>query len=432
LNDGTVVRASPKNDPLRVAPYENQKNYLLTYHLMTNRRNFLKRTALLGAAVTLPVHHLLAQSAESRVKPAGDGLSPVSYGREMTRKSTPRKITIPHVGEYMVLKGDFHMHTVFSDGSVMPQDRVREAIDNGLDVISMTDHINSALFRAYPDTRNVVTIADRHGAIAPKIDQHIPYILAKPEAEKNDLILIRGVEIASREWHHNCLFVQDVNAIAEANEKRTLLSEGNDWKKMLAVSAEQGGFNFWNHPDNVIESTPDKKAPLRFFEAINDVRAKGHLHGVEVFNGTSFYPVALDWCNEHDMVPMANTDIHSSEWSMYGHQNLLRPMTLVLAKERTHDSIREAFFAGRMIGWAAGMILGRPLWVEQLFRSSVNIEKAASGLTLRNLSDIPCLIEINGKSSELSAKGTLAIAATNKLTVSNWFVGMNKPLEITM
>ena len=53
---------------------------------------------------------------------------------------TPRTITIPDTAGFKVLK-DFHMHTLFSDGQVMPADRVNEAVQNGLDVIAITDHI---------------------------------------------------------------------------------------------------------------------------------------------------------------------------------------------------------------------------------------------------------------------------------------------------
>jgi len=38
----------------------------------------------------------------------------------------------------------------------------------------------------------------------------------------------------------------------------------------------------------------------------------------------------------------------------------------------------------------------------------------------------------NGKVQELPAQRALELAASNKLTVANWLVGMNKPLEITL
>jgi len=385
---------------------------------MQTRRNFLKSIALLGAAVTLPVQKLFAQDAGIAPKPVGAGTSAVSYGTTIRpSRRPPRSITIPDAGEFKVLKGDFHIHTLFSDGQVMPKDRVNEAVDNGLDVIAITDHIE---YRPNINSREL--------RLAAKNDDHnLSYTFAKPEADKSNLILVRGVEITKAMWHCNALFVQDVNAIAAVVD---------DWQKMLAVSAEQGGFNTWNHPswiDRAPETPPfglKTGEPLRFFEEIEEVRKKGNLHGVEVFNGTSFYPIALDWCNERDLVPTTVSDIHASEWNTYGSQNPLRPMSLILAKDRSLESVKEAFFAGRIVGWAANMILGRPLWVEKLFRSSVEIKKTANGLSLQNLSDIPCLIEAGGKSSELVAKGTLAIDPSQKLTVSNWFVGLNKPLEI--
>jgi predicted metal-dependent phosphoesterase TrpH len=350
------------------------------------------------------------------VKPVGDGLFTVAYGKEVNRtKAPPRTITIPDSGEFKVLKGDFHMHTLFSDGLVMPKDRVNEAIDNGLDVIAITDHIEYRPFLS----KDVLKFAENND------DHNAAYKIAKPEAEKNKLIIVHGTEITKKAMHFNALFVNDVNPIAAVV---------NDWRAMLAVTVDQGGFLQWNHPC-WIDRDPSKAPfglkegdPMRFLDEIEEVRAKGHLHGVEVFNASSFYPIALDWCNDRDLAPVTVTDIHQSDWNQYGHQNLLRPITLIFAKDRSYESVREALFAKRTVGWAANMILGRPEWVEKLFRSSVEIKSEGNRLTLQNLSDIPCLIG----TSELVAKGTLEIAASKKITVNNWFVGNNKPLEITL
>jgi predicted metal-dependent phosphoesterase TrpH len=384
---------------------------------MHNRREFLKSIALLGAAATLPVHSLLAQDVKLP-KPMGDGLSTIGYGSELNWTKTPRKISIPDVGEYKVLKGDFHIHTLFSDGQVMPRDRVLEAVDNGLDVISITDHIE---YRP--------NFGGGHLKLAENNDDHNrSYDLAKGEAEKHNLILVRGTEITKSARHFNALFLQDVNPLAAVV---------NDWRAMIAAAVEQGGFIHWNHP-SWVNTNPDETDglkrgdPMRFFDEHEELRQKGHLHGVEVFNGTSFYPIALDWCNERNLAPITNSDIHSSEWHAYGHHNPLRPMNLILAKERSHDSIREAFFAGRVVGWAANMILGREPWVSQLFRSCVEIKKSVSSVTLRNRSDIPCIFEAAGSTFDLLSQGSVEISLQNKLTVCNWFVGMNKPLEIVL
>jgi hypothetical protein len=129
------------------------------------------------------------------------------------------------------------------------------------------------------------------------------------------------------------------------------------------------------------------------------------------------------------------SDVHQSEWNMYGHQNPLRPMTLILAKDRSHDSVREAFFARRTIGWAAGMVLGCQEWLEKLFAACVTMTTKPGLLELVNQSDIPCLVQAGGTVRELSAQGRLTIYRSDslkKLTVSNWLVGMNQPLEVVL
>jgi hypothetical protein len=389
---------------------------------MNNRRTFLKSLALFGVAVTLPVQKLFAQITGTTPKPVGDGLTTISYRAEIHPvRKPPRRITIPDSGEFKVLKGDFHIHSLFSDGHVMPRDRVLEAVDNGLDVISITDHIEYRPF-----------IGSRAIRLAENDDHNRGYDLARAEAENRNVILVRGTEITKPMCHFNSIFIEDANAIA---------AEVADWRNMLAVSKDQGGFNFWNHPDfprheSLSDAVPFgfvRGEPMQFFDEIEEARAAGLFHGIEVFNGTSYYPIALDWCNERNLVPVTVTDIHQSDWNTYGNQNPLRPMSLILARDRSYESVKEAFFAGRIVGWAANMVLGRSPWVEQLFRSSVEIQRTASGLTLRNLSDIPCFIEAGGRPYPLETLGaTATVPGSPTLIVSNWFVGTTKPLEITV
>jgi hypothetical protein len=363
------------------------------------------------------VRYALAQDAASK---AGDPLFAHSHGDIIVRNPRPRVITIPDVPlangkEYKVLKGDFHMHTLFSDGQVMPRNRVQEAIQNGLDCIAITDHIE-----VRPNLGgNSIKLVEGND------DHNMAYNIAKPEAEKSKLILIRGTEITKSTMppgHFNAIFVKDVNPIAEVV---------SDWKKMLAVATEQGGFVTWNHPGWVAPNSGGLAAgvPMSFTAEHEDVRKKGHLHGIEAFNSTDYYPIVPDWCNELDLSVLACSDIHPSELQQYGVQNIRRPMTLILAEDRTEEAIREAFFAHRTIGWAADMIFGRPEWVEKLFRA--NIEAFAGKLS--NKGDIPIRLQIQGKDYELKPKGEVAVSstATDKIQVTNWFIGTNKPLELT-
>ena len=59
--------------------------------------------------------------------------------------NTPNKIVIPNIEGYRTLKGDFHVHTMFSDGTVWPTARVQEAIWEGLDVLAITDRKSTRL-----------------------------------------------------------------------------------------------------------------------------------------------------------------------------------------------------------------------------------------------------------------------------------------------
>src|SRR5690606_5350529 len=124
------------------------------------------------------------------------------------------------------------------------------------------------------------------------------------------------------------------------------------------------------------------------------------------------------------------------ELNHYGIQNPLRPITLVLAKERSVESVREAMFAKRTIAWAAGMLWGRDPWLPELFKASVNVHAPHSGmLELTNQSSLPINVSVGGTTYNLPQGAKQAIfrpAGVQVLTVTNWLVGMNKPLEISL
>ena len=53
-----------------------------------------------------------------------------------------------------IVSADLHIHTTFSDGSVWPNIRVEEALKEGLDLISITDHLEYQPHRADLPNRN--------------------------------------------------------------------------------------------------------------------------------------------------------------------------------------------------------------------------------------------------------------------------------------
>ena len=65
---------------------------------------------------------------------------PHTYRPMGVQPSHRTEIILPQVNGYNVYKGDFHIHTSYSDGRVNPKGRVTEAWHDGLDVIAITDH----------------------------------------------------------------------------------------------------------------------------------------------------------------------------------------------------------------------------------------------------------------------------------------------------
>ena len=58
-------------------------------------------------------------------------------------KYTRTDIILPVVKGYNCYKADLHVHTIFSDGNLSPDERVDEAWQDGLDILAITDHIET-------------------------------------------------------------------------------------------------------------------------------------------------------------------------------------------------------------------------------------------------------------------------------------------------
>ena len=99
------------------------------------------------------------------------------------------KIVIPDLKDYLTLKCDFHIHTVFSDGSVWPTVRVDEAYREGLDAISITDHIEGRW--------NLLTIEKLGDNSVKNLSHNISYEIAQPYAKEKTLYLYVSERVGS-------------------------------------------------------------------------------------------------------------------------------------------------------------------------------------------------------------------------------------------
>lgn len=303
------------------------------------------------------------------------------------------EINIPNPNGYVTLKCDFHMHTVFSDGLVWPTVRVEEAWREGLDAIAITDHIEY-LARS----NDVVTATNRNRSAE----------IARTTGTELDLIVIRGSEITRKmpPGHLNAIFLTNANALVT-----------EEWRDAVRAARQQGAVIFWNHPGWTNQLT---EGIVRWWPEHTELLEAKLLDGIEVVNGHSYYPEAHQWALEKKLAMFSNSDIHTPlNLDYHVHAGDRRPMTLVFAKERTAEAIKEALLARRTAVWAEGRLVGEERFLKPIFEKSIQIRKPQ--ITLRgrqrllvqitNLSDLDYRLEPEGELPELTTPKELILPA---------------------
>jgi len=282
---------------------------------------------------------------------------------ELVNENRRKIIHIPDIMGYKTLKCDFHMHTVFSDGLVWPTVRVDEAWEDGLDAIAITDHIENNPSKSFLSG-----------------DDNSSYEIAAPYAKQRNIILIKGGEISRSmpPGHFNALFLSDVNKL-----------DVPDYMDAFKAASEQGAYIIWNHPGWKAQQ-PDT---CKWWDIHSELKEKGWLHGIEVFNEQEWYPLALDWCNDKNLTYIATSDIHGLIANTYNVSNLHRPVTLVFAAERTEAALREALFANRTVAWFGNYLAGSEELLSDIFEASVVADfaeetKKSNTYNVKNLSDV--------------------------------------------
>ena len=250
-----------------------------------------------------------------------------------------REIQFPDLPDYKTLKCDLHMHTVFSDGNVWPTVRVDEAWRQGLDVISITDHIEYQ-----PHKEDIPTNHNR------------PYELAKGTAKSHNLMLIRGTEITrdTPPGHFNAVFLQDVNKL-----------DTPDFLDANKAANQQDAFVFWNHQGWKGEERG------RWMDVHTTMFKDKLFQGMEVCNGETYYPTAHRWCIEKGLTMLGTSDIHPPDLLRKSTPAEHRTMTLVFVKERTPESLKDALLDGRTVVWYKDQLIGRRQYLERLFEEVI-------------------------------------------------------------
>jgi len=310
------------------------------------------------------------------------------------------EIHFPDLPGYQTLACDLHMHTMFSDGQVWPPVRVDEAWRQGLDAIAITDHLEYQ-----PHKSDVPTNHNR------------PYELAAGSARARNVLLPRGAEITrdTPPGHFNAIFLADVAPL-----------DTPDFLEAIKQANQQDAFVFWNH------HAWKGAEKGRWLDVHTTLFENKWLHGMEICNGDSYYPDAHQWCLEKNLTMMANTDIHQPdrrEKSLAGDH---RTMTLVFAKERTLEALKEALKSGRTAVWFEDRVIGRREWLEPLFAGCVRVSPPhlrsgnAVWVEIRNQCSTDVRLERTGN----TGPGELSLPALTTSVVKIGTATPTEPLEL--
>ena len=338
------------------------------------------------------------------------------------------EVVLPQVNGYNVYKADLHTHSIFSDGSVAPEYRVKEAWLDGLDVMAVTEHIeyrrHEPTFVKYLENyekKNVEAVnydlinepADKGGI---KVDLNMVVELSQQAAAQYGLLIIPGVEITRHPQmigHYNALFTTDNNTIYDADPLQSFRN-----------AKAQGALIQHNHP-----GWQRKSLDMPEFEV--QAYGEGLIDGIEIMNGSEFYPKAVERAKEHGLFVSANTDVHGITATDYPES---RNMTFILAKEKTLPAIREAIEAHRTLAYAFGNVAGDEQLLKDFFLACVKFEpvmkdyKNRQIFTITNTTSIPFAFRIGGGNVVWLDPFTTISAKTNniKITVENMWFGADK------
>ena len=310
-----------------------------------------------------------------------------------------RKINFPDIPGYKTLLCDFHQHTVFSDGSVWPNIRVYEANKDGLDAISLTEHLEY----------------QSHKEDIPHHDRNRSNEIAAEVAEDSELIVINGSEITRSlpPGHANAIFITDANKL--------LVDDPID---VFKEAKNQGAFTFWNHPNWIAQ----KENGIAELTEMHDMLIEeGLLHGIEIVNEHTYSDEALEIALDNDLTILGNTDVHGLiDWDFNIHHGGHRPITLVFAKEKSAEAIKDALFGGRTAVWFNNTLIGRIEFIQPLLEESILIkdvkslnsyegESLVTVVSLENNSDVEFILR-NNSNFTLHRNADIVIVKPNEVT----------------
>ena len=370
-----------------------------------------------------------------------------AVNKEMLHIRQPRTVQrtefiIPAIDGYTPYKADLHNHTIFSDGHLSMESRIREAWKDGIDVMAVTEHLEHR-----PHERDLVKYMEggyiakgtkaqantfvsknfpEKGAI--KVNLNFPVELATKIAKDYDLTIIPGIEITRKPdgvyTHLNALFTKDNNTIYDSDPMQSTRN-----------AKAQGALIMHNHPGWL---RTDMK-PSKFDKAIYK---EGLVDGIEIMNGVEFYPKAITRAKDMNFFVSANTDAHHPTAERYAEYGEHRNMTIIFAKDKSLESLREALEARRTLACSFGVLAGDEALLRKVAEASLTVRrmsddaKGRKRIIVTNNSSIRWIIARNGQRTEElrphSSQIFTAKSKDNSATLLNTWSGEDSHLVINL
>lgn len=371
-----------------------------------------------------------------------------AVNKEMLHIRQPRTVqrsefTVPAIDGYTAFKADLHTHTIFSDGHLSMESRIREAWKDGLDVMAVTEHLE---YR--PHEKNLVkymeggyiakgTKAKANSFVSKnepakgeiQVNLNFPVELATQIAKDYDMTIIPGIEITRKPdgvyTHLNALFTKDNNTIYDPDPMQSTRN-----------AKAQGALIMHNHPGWM---RTDMK-PSKFDKAIYK---EGLVDGIEIMNGIEFYPKAITRAKELNFFMSANTDAHHPTAERYAEYGEARNMTIIFAKDKSLASLREALEARRTLACSFGVLAGDEALLRKVFEASVSVRRISDNakgrkqIVVTNNSSIRWIIAREGQRTEELRPHSSQIfveskSKDNSATLLNTWYGENSHIIVDL
>ncbi|AKM07760.1 Sb-PDE family phosphodiesterase [Pelagerythrobacter marensis] len=320
-----------------------------------------------------------------------------------------------------VLAVDFHIHTVFSDGTVWPNIRVTEAMSEGLSAISLTEHIELTVQKKY--LAKIDGLVDKNQAHAIARDYSESRVLRDGQERVN---VIRGAEITRGFGHFNCIYTTDNNRlhVPQREDDPAVLTDTDaasyvETVNSLAEANRQGAFCFWNHPYAPGQNA-GSMAPRKIHREMLDKKLIG---GIEVANGGGIFYDAIDTAMKYDLAIIGGSDIHGpARWREGSH----RTVTLVLAQDLGDTAMKEAVEARQTVALYSNTLIGRSGPVTRIIEGALTVSLMPPSrgwhvmqypVKIENGSSMPFTLEIDPRLTPFNQPDIITVDANSAKTV---------------